>query len=299
MSMTCVAAHLDADLPPSHHHVKDAMALSALRSVSTALTLSLLLVGCGGRGDAASPSTDKDSNAAAAEGEANADKPAPTPLPQADLAKPLAEYRKLDSGQQVMFLYAAMSRLPTDFDTMASLASQEYRGTADTFRRKDLMGALRPQLEQSIADAGRSPYYWSELEDADLQAYDFERKGFPVGEFNGGKYRYFMDIPEYSYTWANPAQVQLAPVADETVARQLEGLRSRWNSKPRLRTYFFVQSADLNQRRINAYVTHVQLLDRSGRVLASYSPDPAVAAQPAEEDPCVSPEDCARRALGN
>ena len=275
------------------------MALSALQSLSTALTLSLLLVACNGKDDAAPPSADNDSNTPAAEGEASADKTARTPLPQADLAKPLTEYRKLDSGQQVMFLYAATSKLPTDFDTMASLASQEYRGTADTFRRKDLMVALRPQLEQGIADAGRSPYFWSELEDADLQAYDFERKGFPVGEFNGGKYRYFMDIPEYTYTWANPAQVQLAPVADEAVARELEGLRSRWNSKPRLRTYFFVQSADLNQRRINAYVTHVQLLDRSGRVLASYSPDPAVAAQPAEEDPCVSPEDCARRALGS
>lgn len=197
----------------------------------------------------------------------------PPALPQPDPAKPLGEYVELKDGQQVMFQYVAASRLPPDFPKLAESFSQEYRRSNDSFRRNDLLQALQPQIEQGIAQAAASPYVWVELDDAQLQAYDFARKGFPVGEFTKDRYRYFNNAHEYSYAWANRAQVDFAPVADESVARHVESIRTQWNARPRLRVYSMAQSADLNAQRVNAYVTRVQIVDRNGRVLAEYSPD--------------------------
>jgi hypothetical protein len=194
-------------------------------------------------------------------------------IPQPDLARPLADYTELKDGQQLMFLYVAASRLPPDFDKLADSYSQEYRGTSDTFRKHDLLEALKPQLQQGIAQAAGSPYAWVELDDAGLEPYDFERKGFPVGEFaDGDRYRYFNNASNYHYSWANHDQVRFAPVADEAVARQLESMRTKWNEKPRLKVFFFAQSADLNSTSVNAHVTRVQIVDRSGQVLAEYGP---------------------------
>ena len=193
-------------------------------------------------------------------------------LPQPDLSKPLTTYPELKSGQQVMFLYAAAAKLPPDFEKMAQTFSSEYRQTSDAFRRNDLMLAIKPQIEQQIAAAAANPYAWIDLNDADLGSYDFERKGFPVGEFRADHHRYFRDAYQYSYTWANRAQLDFAPVADEALARQIEGMRSKWNTKPGLKIFFFAQSADLNNQRIQALVTRVQITDRQGRVLVEYSP---------------------------
>ncbi len=272
----------------------------SLPTLCTAIAATLLLAACGDKQN--SPAAGAPSSAEAATSTAPADaKDAPVALPQPDPGKPLAEYNPLDSGQQLMFLYTALSPLPPDFEQIATAASQEYRNTADTFRRKDLMTALQPQLQQSIAAAARSPYYRVEG-DADLKPYDFERKGFPVGVYSGNRFHYFHDLPAYNYTLTNAVQVALAPVADEGAARAIEGLRSHWNTQPRVRTYFFAQSVDLNRHEVNAVVTRVELLDRSGKVVASYAPDTRVAlpaAEPADDGDCVNdPGACALRAAG-
>lgn len=241
-----------------------------------ALAAALALAACGKDTAGADPGDGGSAAAAAADATGPAADAAPS-LPQPDLDRPLADYAELKSGQQLMFLYVAASKLPPDFEKLAAGFSREYRQTSDAFRRNDLLQALKPQLEQGIAQAAAAPYAWVELDDVQLESYDFERKGFTVGEFTGDHHRYFHDANEYSYAWANRAQVAFAPVADETIARGLEAARSNWNSRPRLRVYFFAQSADLNAQRINAYVTRVQVTDRAGRVLAEYGPDGSVA----------------------
>lgn len=201
-------------------------------------------------------------------------------LPQPDPLKPLASYTELTSGQQIMFLYVAASRLPPDFTKLATGFSQEYRETTDSFRKNDLMQAIKPQLQQKIAEASASPYGWMDIDDSDnLGAYDFARKGFLIEEFTSERNRYYGDAYEYKLTWVNDAQVAFAPVADEAVARQLEAMRSGYDDKPRLKIFFFAQSADLNQQKVNALVTRVQITDKSGRVLAEYGPDGSVAVQ--------------------
>lgn len=261
------------------------------------LACTLALAACGSKDTPAASSDDVAAQAAAASADNTATAAQPS-LPQPDLRKPLAEYRQLDSGQQVMLLYVAASKLPPDFEKLAQSYSHDYRTTSDTFRRRDLMVALKPQLEQGIAEAAAAPYVWMDIDDAELQPYDFDRKGFTVGEFDANRRRWFNDGSDYKFTWNNPAQVQFAPVADEAVARELEAMRGKWDNKPQLRVYFFAQSADLNAPLLKTAVTHVQLRDRSGRVLASYSADQSQPGQPAAAEPCGTAEDCARRDAG-
>ena len=108
----------------------------------------------------------------------------------------------------------------------------------------------------------RQPYGWMDIDDSDnLGAYDFARKGFPIEEFQSERYRYVNDASEYKLSWANHDQVAFAPVPDETVARQLESMRTNYSNKPRLKIFFFAQSADLNEQKVDALVTHVQITD--------------------------------------
>jgi hypothetical protein len=219
-------------------------------------------------------------------------------LPQPDAAKPLAAYTELESGNQIMFLYVAASKLPPDYEKLAASYSNEYRNTSDSFRKNDLLQAIKPQLEQKIAQASADPYGWMEVDDARLGAYDFQRKGFPIGEFEDGRYRYFNDAYDYKIGWANYSQLAFAPVADEAIARQLESMRTGYSNTPRLKIYFFAQGADLDNERVRALVTRVQITDKSGRVLAEYGPDgsvPVEAKSEAEQE-CLDPAACAAQA---
>ena len=253
-----------------------------------------------------------------AEAESDTDAPAPTGMlgaaadkakaktvtaavPQPDATKSLSSYPEVDSGMQIMFLYVAASRLPPDFTKLAETYSSEYRETNDSFRKNDLMQAIKPQLEEKIAVAKSMPYGWMDIEDSDnLGAYDFERKGFPIEEFQSGRYRYINDAYQYKLTWANHGQVAFAPVPDETTARQLESMRTNYSNKPRLKIYFFAQSADLNEQKVDAIVTRVQITDKSGRVLAEYGPDGSVPveAKSETEQECLDPAACAASAAG-
>ena len=198
-------------------------------------------------------------------------------IPQPDATKALSSYPEIDSGMQIMFLYVAASRLPPDFIKLSETYYSEYRETNDSFRKNDLMQAIRPQLEEKIAIAKSMPYGWMEIDDSDnLDAYDFERKGFPIDEFESERYRYINDAYQYKLSWANHGQVAFAPVPDEAVARQLEAMRTNYSDKPKLKIFFFAQSADLNEQKVNAIVTRVQITDKSGRVLAEYGPDGSV-----------------------
>ena len=221
-------------------------------------------------------------------------------LPQPDASKPLSSYAEVDSGLQIMFLYVAASRLPPDFLKLAETYSSEYRETNDNFRKNDLMQAIRPQLEEKIAIAKSMPYGWMDIDDSDnLGAYDFARKGFPIEEFQSERYRYVNDASEYKLSWANHDQVAFAPVPEETVARQLESMRTNYSNKPRLKIFFFAQSADLNEQKVDALVTHVQITDQSGRVLAEYGPDGSVPVKPSSPTAggeCMDPAACAASA---
>ncbi|WP_024868005.1 hypothetical protein [Pseudoxanthomonas suwonensis] len=271
------------------------------KQLSLALLAALALVACGKQegkpaAGAADATPGEQPEEAGAPATAAAAKPA---LPQPDASRPLSAYPELKSGNQVMFHYVAASKLPPDFAKLAEAYSQEYRRTSDSFRRNDLLQAITPQLEAQIAAAQANPYGWMEVSDADLGPYDFARKGFPVGEFSDSRHRYFYDNSAYTLGWANYAQLAFVPVPEEALARQIEAMRGNYGNKPRLKVFFFAQSADLNNQRVEALVTRVQVTDKAKRVLVEYGPDGSVPAQAAKkEEECYDAAACAAALFG-
>lgn len=191
-------------------------------------------------------------------------------LPPVDAARPLDQYTEVDDGEDLMFLYLATTGLPPQYEKAAEAISADYRNTSDSFRKRDLLKALTPQIDQQLAAAKNQPYRWMEIENADLGPFDFQRGGFPVGEFAEGKYRYFNTASDYKLTWENHAAVGFAPVPDEATARAIEEMRSGYSDRPRLKVYFMGRSADLNETAVKGHVTKVQIIDKTGRVLAEY-----------------------------
>ena len=226
-------------------------------------------------------------------------------VPQPDKNKPLASYKNMDkSGTDAMFLYQAVSSMPPDFENLAAKYSREYRETSDSFRKHELLTALTPQMQQLIDQSKSSPYAYITLKYTNnLEAYDFQRKGFPVFPFGENvRQEVLGEYPStHSLNWVNRNQVAFVPVADETAAREIEGMRTRQNydNPPLLKVYFFAQSANLNSDEINAYVTRVQITEKSGRVLAEYGPDgsvPVKSSSPAAGEECMDPAACAASA---
>lgn len=276
------------------------------KHISIALLVALSLIGCkddGATANAPNASAPTGLLGQAAEQATKAETIAKqdAALPKPDATMPLSSYPEVDRGMQIMFLYVAASRLPPDFTKLAESYSSEYRETNDSFRKNDLMQAIQPQLEEKITIAKSMPYGWMEIDDSDnLGAYDFARKGFPIDEFGSARYRYINDAYEYKLSWANHGQVAFATVPDEVIARQLEAMRSNYSNKPKLKIFFFAQSADLNEKKVNAIVTRVQITDQSGRVLVEYGPDGTVSVetQSEAEQECLDPAACAAAAAG-
>lgn len=243
--------------------------MNSLRPLALALAGALCLSACS-KHDDASASADTPAASPAAETAA-----APA-VPQADPSKPLSSYTEMGELEQFLALFGAVGATAPDFDRMAKALSDDYIKEEDEFKKHDLLAKLQPQLEQRIAQAKASPYAWYLVENPHLDGYDFTRKGFPVGEFTRDQHRSLDDYDLFSFQWVNRDQVAFVPVADEALARQIESVRDDAGKTPALKVFFFAQSVDPNvdMHRMYAQVTHVQLIDASGAVLAEYDPTP-------------------------
>lgn len=189
-------------------------------------------------------------------------------MPPVDANRPLEQYPELDDAEGLMFLYLATSRIPPDYERVAADISADFRNTTDSFRKRDLLQALQPQIDQAMSDANAKPYRHMLIDGPDLGAYDFNRAGFPMGEFDEGRYRYFSGNSAYKLTWDNYAAFAFMPVKDEATARAIESMRTDWRKPLRLKVYFMARSADLNDKTLKAHVTRVQVVDKAGQVLA-------------------------------
>jgi hypothetical protein len=188
-------------------------------------------------------------------------------LPRADLSIPDGQYLPITSGSQLMFLYQAFSGLPPDIEKTAVEYSKDYAGTSDTFRRRDLLEALKPKFETLRQEAKSHPYIRWDQDYTHIDHYDFARKGFLIKDpmLEGGE-GYMADIRGYNINFTNGEAVNFIPLADESRARELEALFQK-NNFP-IRFYVFVQSADdRGEHLVHAHVVKVQVLDRSGQVL--------------------------------
>lgn len=190
-------------------------------------------------------------------------------LPKGDAATPLSNYRKVDSGHQVMFLYFALANLPVPYEDIAQDYSTDYSRTTDSFKRNDIVTALKPRIDQEIVGAKGGRYIVTEQQDSSLlERYNFEKKSFAIKEFaESNRYTYFSDNSKYTLATTNNSQFTSLPVSDETKARQIEGYLSKY-AQLRLQTYAYVQDADPSNRRVKLQVMKVRLLDPAGEVLA-------------------------------
>lgn len=190
-------------------------------------------------------------------------------LPQPDASTPDGAYVRIDKGNQVMFLYAAFSGMPADYDKMAQAFSSEYRSTSDAFKKHDLLAALQPKLDAGIADAKAHPYIAWVDESPQLAHYDFAQKSFGVGSalFQQGGYLTFYDNGGYVLAVSNGQAFSQLHVADDGKARTIEALVGKYPSM-QLKIFAFVQATDgSGTPTVQAVITKVQLLDSHGQIL--------------------------------
>ncbi|MDE2148774.1 MAG: DUF4852 domain-containing protein [Gammaproteobacteria bacterium] len=209
---------------------------------------------------------DKAASRAPASDVAATPRPAAPDLPTADPDTPEGSYVTLTRGAQLMFLYEAFSGLPPDYERMATELSSEYRGTSDSFRKHDLLEALKVRYSAAIGQAKAHPYVIWEDNDSGLQAYDFDRKGFALNNplFHDGGYGYMNDLGGFRLNFTNGSAAGFIPMADQNLARRIESIRVHRGIP--MKIYAFVQSADdAGGRTVHAQVVKLEFLDPGSR----------------------------------
>lgn len=210
------------------------------------------------------------------------------PMPE---DRPLASYVEIDSGKQLGYQYAARQE-PVDYTALAKGTMwDDFRKITDQFAQQDMIAKAMHDMEKAVAAEKASPYHWMTVGNSDnvFDAYDFQRKGFPINEFTRPGARSFTDTPSYQVKWANASQVAFAPVADQEAAREIEAYRAgnkpfvlSQTPYPLLKIYYFVQSGTPRESEfmadtVGAWITHIQITDPTGKLLAEYKPDSSIA----------------------
>lgn len=187
-------------------------------------------------------------------------------LPHGVPTVPDSQYVPLNSGYQIAALFYALSGMPPDYEALASAASEDYRGNQDAFRKRDLMLALRPRIDEQIA-AYKNPQarYFSMVSatGASIQHYDFKTSSFPIvmglGPDNAV---YFNDSPKFRIGYNNGNDFLHFPVADEQRAKDLETRVAKFELQScESLLYLYVQQADTANNEVKAEVMRVVLKD--------------------------------------
>jgi len=185
-----------------------------------------------------------------------------------DAALPDSAYQKVDSGDQLMYLFYAVSGLPADMDKIANALSQDYRSTSDGFKKQDIVKSLQPRVATEVERAKQQRYVIWETDDTPIERYDFARKVFPVRPvfWDGNNSFYFYNNSNYHLSFAGEEAVRALKVEDEGTARQIEGQLAK-GQRMRLRLYVFAQDVDMNSNTVKAQVVRIELLDPQGHAL--------------------------------
>jgi len=192
-------------------------------------------------------------------------------LPKADANVPDAQFVELNSGYQIGALFYALSSgsLP-DYEKLSMAVSPEYRSTADTFRKRDLMQGLKPQIDQQIQayKDKRNRYFTAKVGGylsagnlLVLKHYDFKTNSFPLAQdMSPNTYYSFSDTPFYSYIFTNGSGFQQFPLRDEQKAREIEDLLTKNQiAQGYVTAYMFAQGADAANRRVQMQIVRMVL----------------------------------------
>jgi hypothetical protein len=185
-------------------------------------------------------------------------------LPQGNPDTPLSQYRELTSDKDVMFTYYALSSLPVDYDKILANYSQDYKSTSDEFKKQDIQKALKPKVDQEIANAKASTYIKMKWDQFSLDKYDFQAKGFPQNKLtNNVNFGWGYD---YRIEFTNGDEYKLLKVADEAKARIIEEKRSKYQQLD-LIIYAFIQDTAIDQHHVKVQIQKVVLVDKNGTEL--------------------------------
>lgn len=187
--------------------------------------------------------------------------------PRGDQAKELAEYAELDSGKQLMFLNLALSGMPADYERIASNISQNYNRENDTFKKNDMLKALKPGIDQEIEAAKSRRYVYLDTDDSPLETFDFNQSAFPMKLLSTDSYRYFYDISNYRAKFDHIAPFATLKVADEAQAREIEQLRTKYRLRARI--YMFAMDVPVGSNDVRFEPMAIEIRDKQGRVVAT------------------------------
>ena len=239
------------------------------------VTIALSLTACAKKNDNAGNSGSGSSTTVL---EPPAPAPAPAPAQQQsssvkpDPNYPIANYVNLTSGNQLMFLYYALSGMPPDYSKISQLYSQDYRNTSDAFKKQDILKALTPQIDAAISAAKNQHYFIWEADYTPISHYDFSKKSYSINSpyfQSASASGYFGDNNGYKIKFENGTDFVSLPVPDENLAKAIESRVSK-SEAFNIKIYCFAQNADPSDDSINAVITRVELLTQNGIVLASY-----------------------------
>ncbi len=190
-------------------------------------------------------------------------------LPKADKSTPLENFVEYDSGNQLMFSFLALADMPIDYKEISAVYSQDYASASDEFKKNDLLTALKPRIDAEISKA-KSQRYIKITIDSPIEKYDFEKKGFPLSTsiWESGSYRYFNDNNAYKLGFTNGEMFRYLTIAEETTARNIEALRSKYEPL-NLIIYAYIQYSDLTNKTIKSEIVKVILKDKKGTNLAN------------------------------
>lgn len=190
-------------------------------------------------------------------------------IPLADRSTPLTSYRELDGGRRLIFAFLAVSPLPLDYQKVATLTSTEYATERDEFRKRDLMQALKPQIDAEIEQAKANKYYFLTI-GGGLDKYDFESKSFRHREFIDPTSKIYFQgaTSDYRLGFVNSEQFRQVVVVNEATARQIETLRATGDANAMAtRVYFFASAVELDGTVVKAEIVKIQLIDRQNNIV--------------------------------
>lgn len=235
--------------------------------IAFALLASVALISCGKSNEVADekkPATISDAISKEAVEKAQA-----SAMPKGDPAKPLAEYRSISGGNDLMFLYHGLLNMPIDYEKIAEVYLDSYRYTNDAFKKQDMLKAIKPRIDQAIEAAKNSRYIVWEISSpyrSALNSYDMGSQSFTIKDLSSSGYFYWNDnASSYHLQFTNAEQMAALKVTDESKARAIESMVSS-NQAMKVKLYAFVQDADPSTKNIKAEILHVTVSSKNGQI---------------------------------
>ena len=230
-----------------------------------------LLAACGKKDE---PQVDPVSMRRPSAGDVRVFQPAPEsaapglPTVQVDSAR---AYQEVESGVDLAYIYYALTDLPVDYESLAAEVSEDYRRTTDTFKKKEILDVLRPEIQAKIAALKAHPFVKVRVDSSSLGHYDMASQSFPVQglPLDKGQYLSFNKGGSYRLSITNGADFRQLKVADETRARAMEAIVSAKASfSTPAEMYLYAQAADKNTHVVQFQLVQVKLKDEKGALVA-------------------------------